>query len=72
MEDKIKQILKKYGLTENQLTKEELEQLKEEIKLRKQGFEILDGVLSNPGLFYRQKQTAIGRNLCRIVPKLLK
>ena len=51
MEDKIKQILKEYGLTENQLTKEELEQL----KLRKQGFEILDGVLSNPGLFYRQK-----------------
>lgn len=34
MEDKIKQILKEYGLTENQLTKEELEQLKEEIKLR--------------------------------------
>ncbi len=55
MKDKIKQILKEYGLTENQLTKEELEQLKEEIKLRKQGFEILDGVLSNPGLFYRQK-----------------
>ena len=55
MEDKIKQILKEYGLTENQLTKEELEKLKEEIKLRKQGFEILDGVLSNPELFYHQK-----------------
>ena len=56
MEDKIKQILKEYGLTENQLTKEELEKLKEEIKLRKQGFEILDGVLSNPKLFYRQSK----------------
>lgn len=54
MEDKIKQVLEEYGLTESQLTKEELEKLKEEIKLREQGFEILDGVLSNPELFYRK------------------
>ena len=45
MKDKIKQVLEEYGLTESQLTKEELEELKEEIKAREQGFEVLDGVL---------------------------
>lgn len=55
MEDKIKQILKEYGLTENQLTKEELEQLKEEIKAKEQGMCILDSVLDNPSLYYREK-----------------
>lgn len=55
MEDKIKQVLEKHGLTENQLTKEELEELKEEIKAREQGLEVLDGVLHNPSLYYRKR-----------------
>lgn len=55
MEEKIKKLLEEHGLTESQLTKEELEELKEEIKAREQGFEVLDGVLHNPELYYRQK-----------------
>lgn len=55
MEDKIKQILKEHGLTESQLTCEELDKLKEEIKAKEQGMCILDSVLDNPSLFYRQK-----------------
>lgn len=56
MEDKVKQILEEYGLTESQLTKEELDELKEEIKANEEGYLILDGVLSNPELFYRKRQ----------------
>lgn len=52
MEDKIKQALEEYGLTESQLTKEELEKLKEEIKAKEQGLVVLDSVLDNPSLFY--------------------
>ena len=59
MEDKIKQVLEKYGLTESQLTKEELEKLKEEIVAKEQGFEVLDGVLATPSLYYRKKETTI-------------
>lgn len=55
MEDKIRQALEEYGLTESQLTKEELEKLKEEIKAKEQGLVVLDSVLDNPSLFYRQK-----------------
>ncbi len=55
MEDKIKQVLEENGLTESQLTKEELEELKEEIKAREQGLMVLDSVLDNPSLYYRQK-----------------
>lgn len=55
MEDKIKKTLKEYGLEESQLTKEELDNLKEEIKARKNGLTVLDGVLSNPKLYYRKK-----------------
>ena len=55
MEDKIKQVLEENGLTESQLTKEELEKLKEEIKAKEQGLVVLDSVLDNPSLFYRQK-----------------
>ena len=56
MEDKIKQMLDDYGLTESQLTCEELDKLKEEIKAKEQGMCILDSVLDNPSLFYRQKK----------------
>lgn len=55
MEEKIKQALAKHGLTESQLTAGELEQLREEIEAREQGFTVLDGVLENPALRYRQK-----------------
>ncbi len=55
MEEKIKQELEKYDLVESQLTKEELEKLKEEIKAKEEGFLILDGVLDNPILRYRPK-----------------
>ena len=55
MENKIKQMLEENGLTESQLTSEELDKLKEEIKAREQGFAVLDSVLDNPSLFYRQK-----------------
>lgn len=55
MEDKVKQMLEDYGLTENQLTKEELDKLKEEIKAKEEGRMVLDSVLDNPELFYRKK-----------------
>lgn len=55
MEEKIKKELAKHGLTENMLTREELEELKEEIIARDKGLMILDGVLSNPDLLYRRK-----------------
>ncbi len=55
MEDKVKQMLEDYGLTESQLTKEELDKLKEEIKAKEDGRMVLDGVLDNPELFYRKK-----------------
>lgn len=60
MEDKIKQILKEHGLTESQLTCEELDKLKEEIKAKEQGMCILDSVLDNPSLYYREKN----KHLC--------
>lgn len=56
MEDKIKQMLDDYGLTESQLTSEELDKLKEEIKAKEQGKVVLDSVLDNPSLFYRLKK----------------
>ena len=55
MEDKIKQMLDDYGLTESQLTCEELDKLKEEIKAKEQGMCIFDSVLDNPSLYYRKK-----------------
>lgn len=56
MEDKIKQVLEENGLTESQLTSEELDKLKEEIKAKEQGLVVLDSVLDNPSLFYRLKK----------------
>lgn len=55
MEEKVRKVLAEHGLTESQLTKEELEELKEEIKAKEQGLVVLDSVLDNPSLFYRQK-----------------
>lgn len=55
MEDKVKQMLEDYGLTENQLTDEELDKLKEEIKAKEEGRMVLDSVLDNPELFYRKR-----------------
>lgn len=55
MEDKVKQRLEECGLTESQLTKE-LDKPKEEIKAKVEGYSVLDGVLSNPSLFYRLKK----------------
>lgn len=54
MEDKVRKALAEYNLTEDDLTKEELEELKEEIKAKEQGACILDGVFSNVSLFYRK------------------
>lgn len=54
MEDKVKQRLEECGLTESQLTKE-LNKVKEEIKAKEEGYSVLDGVLSNPELFFRKK-----------------
>lgn len=56
MEDKIKQLLADYGLTKSQLTSEELDKLKEEIKAKEKGLIVLDSVLENPSLFYRRKK----------------
>lgn len=55
MDDKIKKALAKYGLTIDDLTQEELEELKEEIKRRDNGDMILDGFFSNSSLFYRKR-----------------
>lgn len=56
MEDKIKQLLDNYGLTKSQLTSEELDKLKEEIKAKEKGLIVLDSVLENPSLFYRHNK----------------
>lgn len=51
METKIKNLLAEHDLTIDDLTPEEIEQLKEEIE---NGGTMLDGVLSNPEIFYRK------------------
>lgn len=53
--NEIREALKPYDLTEENLTQSELEALKEELKAKKEGKTILDGVLSNPELYYRKK-----------------
>lgn len=57
MEDRIKKELDEYGggLTIDDLTQEEIEELKEEIKRRDNGDMILDGFFSNPSLLYRKR-----------------
>lgn len=53
MEEKVKKILEEHGLTIDQLTPQEVQQLKQEIVAQEKGLCILDGVLSDPSLFYR-------------------
>lgn len=55
MEDKVKERLAEFGLTEDLLTADELKQLKEEIQAEEKGFLTLDGVLSNPALWYSRQ-----------------
>lgn len=55
MEDKIKVLLDEYGLTADVLTENEIQLLKEEIRAKEDGKEVLDSVLDNPELFYRKK-----------------
>lgn len=55
MEEKIKAMLDEYGLTADQLTENELEHLKEEIKAKEAGNTVLESVLDNPELFYRKR-----------------
>lgn len=47
MEQKIQEKLQEYGFTLEDLTTEELEQLKSEIEFEEKGGVILDGVLAN-------------------------
>lgn len=56
MEERIKQELAEYGLTIDQLTKEELQRLTQEMELRDKGIDVLDGVLSDPSIMYRQRK----------------
>lgn len=56
MEEKIKELLAEHGLTIDQLTEQEIEQLKEEIKAMEAGATILDGFFSNPELYYRRRK----------------
>lgn len=55
MDKKIQEALEEYNLTIGMLTPEEIEMLEEEIKLKEQGIEVLDGVLSNPQIYYRKR-----------------
>ena len=55
MEERIKQELAEYGLTIDQLTTEELHRLAQELEMRDKGIEVLDGVLSNPQIYYRKR-----------------
>lgn len=48
-------MLDDYGLTADMLTEKEMQRLKEEIKAKEAGKEVLDSVLDNPELFYRKK-----------------
>lgn len=54
MEEKVIEKLNEVGLTPDDLTKEELERLKEEVKLEEDGIIIIDGVLSDSKIFYRR------------------
>lgn len=53
MEKKIIERLSVYGLKPSDLTEEELNTLKEEIKIEEEGGIVLDGVLSNPEIQMR-------------------
>lgn len=59
MDEKIKKELDVYGLSLDDLTKEELEELKSEIKAKEEGQIVLDGVLFSIAPLYgkRKKST---------------
>lgn len=54
MEAKIKEYLAEHDLTPEDLTVEELEAVQEEITMKEAGTLFLDGVLSNPEIYYRK------------------
>lgn len=51
MEQRINEKLQEYGFTLEDLTAEELEQLKVEIEQEQKGYVVLDGVLANKPLY---------------------
>ena len=55
MEEFIRQKCAEYDITPDVLTPEELEELKGEIEAEQRGEAILDGVLSDPNIFFRGK-----------------
>lgn len=59
MDEKIKNELEAYGLSIEDLTKDELEELKSEIKAKEDGQTVLDGVLFSIASLYgkRKKST---------------
>ncbi len=57
MEEKINKVLKEHGLTQSDLTEEELKWLRIELELREEGTIIFDGVLSNIEAYYQRKKT---------------
>lgn len=56
MESKIKARLDAHNLTIEDLTQEEIEQLKVQIEEEEKGGIFLDGVLSNPEIYYRRAE----------------
>lgn len=59
MDEKIKKELEAYGLTLDDLTSEELEELKREIKAKEEGNTILDGVLFSIAPLYGKRKKPI-------------
>lgn len=56
MDEKIKKELEMYGLSLDDLTCEELEELKMEIKAREEGHTVLDGVLFSISPLYGKRK----------------
>lgn len=59
MDEKIKKELEAYGLSLDDLTSEELEELKREIKAREEGHIVLDGVLFSIAPLYGKRKKSI-------------
>lgn len=53
-EKEIDNELASFGLTRDLLKNEEIEELRRELEARKNGAQILDGVLSDTGIYYRR------------------
>lgn len=54
MEEKIKKELAEYGFSMDDLTKEELVELKLEIRLKEEGHVVLDGVLFSKPMYFKK------------------